>query len=299
MKRQLKTLFVAGLLSWASVGAAEETAFSFGVIAPFHPSRDNTLALQRVIAETDSDNLAFVVSHGIKGEKETCNDALYQERRDMLQKAGNGVMVTLTASDWVNCATTGGKSGAMERLSRLRDLLFNGEFSLGSTRLPLLRQSASPQFRSYGENVRWEVGNVLFATINLPADNNHYLTDAGRNSEFEDRQVANRVWLQRLFRIATYQKMEAIVLFADGNPLAGKPSGRSRDGFAETRKQLKTLASRFSGRVLMISSRTTNRKVIPGEIAWQENLGRLEVPSGWTKVTVDTTMKPPFSVAPD
>jgi hypothetical protein len=299
MKWQLKTLAVAVLLSWACTGAAEETAFSFGVIAPFHPSRDNTLSLQREIAETDADNLAFVVSHGIKGDRETCSDALYQERRDMLQNAGNGVIVTLTASDWVNCEAPGGKSGAMERLTRLRDLLFNGEFSLGSTRLPLLRQSASPQFRSYSENARWEVGNVLFATINLPGDNNHYLTDAGRNSEFEDRQVANRVWLQRLFRIATYQKMDAIVLFTDGNPLAGKPSGRSRDGFAETRKQLKTLASRFSGRVLIISSRTANRKVAPGKVVWQGNLGRLEVRSGWIKVTVDTTLKPPFSVAPD
>jgi len=96
----------------------------------------------------------------------------------------------------------------------LRDLFFSDEFSFGASKLPVIRQSVAVKFRSYGENARWEFGNILFATINLPADNNHYLPDAGRNSEFEDRAIANRDWLQRVFTFAARKKWKGLYCFA-------------------------------------------------------------------------------------
>ncbi len=80
-------------------------------------------------------------------------------------------------------------------MSNIRNLCFADEFSFNASKIPLIRQSTSPKFRSYAKNARWEIGNVVFTAINLPATNNHYLAEDGRNSEFEDRQIANCEWL--------------------------------------------------------------------------------------------------------
>ena len=93
--------------------------------------------------------------------------------------AENALIVSLAASDWVNCKAKNGKSIAIERLNRVRELFFAEDVSFGDTDISLIRQSSSAKFRSYAENARWEYGDILFATINLPADNNHYLPEAG------------------------------------------------------------------------------------------------------------------------
>ena len=110
----------------------------------------------------------------------------------------------------------------------------------------MVRQSANPKFRTYVENARWEIGDILFATIDLPANNNHYLLEAGRNSEFEDRLVANRNWLHQIFTYAKYKKLQGVVLFSDGDPISPPNHARSkRDGFAETRHQIVGSAAGF------------------------------------------------------
>ena len=169
-----------------------------------------------------------------------------------------GPMVMLPAgSDWAECKNSAGRSDAIERLNRLRELFYAEPNSLGERKLPLTRQSMSPRWRSYAENAHWSVGKVLYATVNLPADNNHYLTDAGRNSEYEDRLVANRFWLNRLFAIARRDKLEALVLFSEGDLKApSQPTGLrallraampDNDGFAETRREVLALAQQIPG----------------------------------------------------
>lgn len=291
MKRQLfcaSIILSAALLAVSTAWAQD--GFQFGVIGHTFAGNPDDGVLRHALEESDAANLAFVVVNGVKSANEPCNDELYGARHDLLNAAGNGVIVSLAASDWVGCRDRSG-SKAMERLNRMRDLFFSDEFSFGSTRLPLLRQSLTPKFRSYGENARWEVGDILFATINLPAANNHFLLDGGRNSEFEDRQIANRDWLHRLFSLATHKKMKGIVLFADGNPLA-QPGQRpfllqgKRDGFAEARRLLNSLTGEFRGKVLIVHSETLKNET-NARIVWRRNLGSIGVASGWSKFSVN------------
>lgn len=142
-------------------------------------------------------------------------------------------------------------------------MLFQDEFSIGTSRLPLLRQSATAKFRNYAENSRWEVGGVMFATINLPANNNHYRLEAGRNSEFEDRLIATRDWLHHLAVHASISRVDAIVLFSDRNPIAPPRRGIKRDGFKEARQQISSLAAKFPGRVLLVHGQPT--ETAPGQ----------------------------------
>ena len=289
--KKLLSLALLGAALCATPASWAQDSFHFGVIGHSFSGNPDEGVLRRALDESDADNLAFVVVNGIKSAAEPCTDALYSARRDLLKEAENGVIVSLAASDWVGCRNKNG-SVAIERLNRVRDLFFPDEFSFGASKLPLFRQSVTPKFRSYTENARWEFGNVLFATVNLPAPNNHFLQGGGRNSEFEDRLIANKDWLQRVFTFATQKKLAGIVLFADGNPLA-QPSQRpfllrgQRDGFAETRQRITTLATTFKGKVLLVHGETLKDESNAG-IIWRRNLGSIGVASGWSKVAVDS-----------
>jgi hypothetical protein len=293
---RLPARHVAGvLLACCSVftmqsAPAQPAGFSFGVIAhPVRAAADES-ALREAIAETDADNLAFVVVNGVKANVEPCSDAFYEQRKILLDGAKNGVILSLAGSDWADCRNSHGRSAAVERLNHIRELFFPDEFSLGGSRIPVVRESATAKFRAYSENARWEIGSVMFATFNLPANNNHYRIEAGRNSEFEDRLIANRDWLQRLFLFARREKLDGIVLFCDGDPLI-EPGflerfdlGGKRDGFAETRKLLHELSAKFPGKVLVVHGQVASKQ--PPEIAWHGNLGKLGAGSSWNKVNV-------------
>ncbi len=253
-------------------------------------------ALKEVLLEAKDPNLAFLVVTGIKGAAESCGDRLYQKRRDLFDKARRPVILSLSDDDWTSCRNSAGRTNAIERLNRLRELFYSEPESLGKDKLQVTRLSSSPRFRSYAENAHWQVGKVLYATINLPEANNHYLAAAGRNSEYEDRTVANRFWLNRLFAIAKQDKVDAVVLFAEGNmqPLLQPANGlrallqrtpASQDGFAQTRRQLQQRAAGFKGRVLVVDSAGLPENARPA-ISWRGNLGHLSVGAHAVEVRV-------------
>jgi hypothetical protein len=289
-------MLLGGACLYAPAGAAD---FSFGVIGQSFVRNTGEAALHNALAESDADNLAFVVVNGIKSANEPCSDQLYTQRRDMLENAQNGVIMSLAATDWVTCKNKSGKSAAIERLNQIRELFYNSDLSFGASKLDLIRQSASPKFREYAENSRWEIDGILFATINLPANNNHYRSDGGRNGEFEDRLIANRDWLQRLFTIAVGKKLAGIVLFTDANPLpplmqrAPELRGQ-RDGFHEVRQQLTVLSAKYAGRVLLLHSQQTDAG---HKIVWRGNLGTLASDTNWSKIGVDTSQPTLFYIA--
>jgi hypothetical protein len=214
-------------------------------------------------------------------------------------------VVVPAASDWTECRNSAGRSNAIERLNRIRELFYGEPNTLGARKLSLTRQSMSPRFRSYAENAHWSVGKVLYATINMPANNNHYLNEAGRNSEYEDRLVANRFWLHRLFAIARRDKLEAVVLFSEGDVKAlSQPTGLrallheaapDNDGFAEPRRLILSLAQKFHGKVLLVDGTRVRGKPT---IEWRGNVGHLAAGADALEVVVDPQAKTLFKVDP-
>ena len=269
-------------------------SFQFGVIGhSFKTGADETV-LKRAIAGATHGNPAFVVATGVKAGSEPCSDKLYTSRHALLNASNVPMVVSLAGSDWSACLNSAGRSNAIDRLNRLRELFYRDSETLGAKRLPVTRLSSSAKFRSYAENAHWQGGTVLFATINLPAHNNHYRAEAGRNSEYEDRLVANRAWLHRLFNLAVRQQMEGLVLFSDGDVGLEAEPGFSllarfeskRDGFAEPRKQIKTLASKFKGKVLLVDTQVVQAAEKEPSIHWQDNVGHLNLAADWTEVRV-------------
>jgi len=282
----------AFLAALCATPAAQSADFNFAVISQTTSARNDGTTLAQAIADSDADNLAFVVVNGFKRADEACSDQLYESRRDVLGAAKNGLILSLAGADWSECRDAGGHSAAVERLSRVRELFYVDELSFGASKIPMIRQSNAVKYRSYAENARWEIDSILFATVNLPAMNNHYRMEAGRNSEFEDRLIATRDWLQRAFAIAARKKMSALVLICDGDPLQKPGTQRAldanakRDGFAEVRQQLTTLASKFAGKVLIVHNRQDGASARASGIAWHNNVGELEVGAEWVKINV-------------
>lgn len=277
---------------------------AFGVIGHSFARPDGEARLEKALASTRAASLEFVVATGIKAKDEACTDTVYNKRRKLLDSARRPLIVVPASSDWSECRS-GGRRAAVERLNRLREVLYPEAESLGERKLALSRLSLTSQFRSYAENAYWVSGSVLYATVNMPADNNLYRPEAGRNSEYEDRSVANRFWIKRLFALAKRKKLEALVLFSEGNVnIHAEPRtwlqrlGRGaagQDGYVHVRHQLQGLAEQFEGKVLLIDSAPVSGKGVP-RIDWRGNLGHLSVGSAVLHVQVAPQAATMFTV---
>ncbi|TWI47584.1 hypothetical protein IP92_02644 [Pseudoduganella flava] len=287
-----------------------EKDFTFAVIAHTFPGESGDEDLKRTIERADKEKPAFVVAAGIKSAGEPCSDKLYLQRRALLNKSDQPLILVLTGADWTQCRNSAGRSNAIERLNRIREIYFDGHDTLGARKFDLNRQSAIPKFRSYAENGYWEMKGVLFATVNLPARNNHYLIEAGRNSEYEDRLVANRAWLQRLFSLAKRRKLAGLVLFSDGDVRAHVEQGFSllegfstkHDGFAEPRRLIRTLAEKYPGKVLLVDANrepAAKGEAPAGTVTWRGNVGHVTLAGEWNEIRVMPDGEPLFTLNAD
>lgn len=241
---------------------------------------------------------AFVVVNGLKNAKEACSDRLFRRRMSVVGVADTPVFLSMAGSDWIGCRDRRGRLAETVWLGLLREQLYGDIRWNGSKQLRLRRQSALPAFRSYAENTRWNIGQVMFATLHLPAPNNHYLIAAGRNSEFEDRLIANRDWLKRLARHAALERIKAIIVFCDGQVWESTraPAG-ARDGFREIRAALRAFADKVAIPVLLVQGPGQIEANDIAPIEWQRNLARTSLRAGVTHLGVDIESETPFSVA--
>lgn len=303
-------LLLAAALAWHGVAwAAAPVAHQFGAIGHSFATNADEAPLRQALLATGDASFAFVVATGIKHADDACSDALYLARRELFLDAPRPLVLVPAASDWSVCTTPAGRSAAQERLSRLRELFFDEPVTLGMRKLSLTRLSSTAKFRSFSEYAQWEVGNVLYATMNVTSDNNHYRPEAGRNSEFEDRLVANRAWLHRLATYAQRKKLAAIVLFSEGDigVAADKAKGARQprtplfnsrqDGFADVRRQVTAIALKFPGKVLLVDSAPLDEGSAPA-IAWHGNLGHLSLGSHAVAVKVTPKSGTLFALKP-
>ena len=264
--------------------------------------------LKEALERTSDASYDFVVATGVKGEREPCQDALYTRRRDLYDGARRPLIVVPAASDWTGCEDGAGTLVAVQRMSRIRELFYGEQLSLGRRQIELARLSATARYRRFAENAYWETGNVLYATINLPSNNNNYIADAGRNNEFEDRWVANRFWLKRVFTHAQRSRADAIVLFSEGSigmlapkrgllARLGRQPTLAQDGMLQTRRLLTTLVQKYPGKVLLVDASAPPAGSKPA-IAWRDRIGQLSVGSEVVAVEVAPGTKKLFTLAP-
>lgn len=271
-----------------------------------------------LLRAVDQSRARFVVHFDLSPPSpRACAAEALERRRRLLEANAKPTVPIAAAAAWATC----GRDDPQEKLARLGDLLFAADDALGQGRLRWIRQSALPRFSRYRENLRWQVGNVLFVAINLPDNNNNFRFDAGRNGEFEERVVANRAWLERAFRLAAERRMAGIVIFVDASPRFALPLRlpdgrlRERDGYVEWKIALATLAPSYAGQVLVVQGHGADGDGSPGAIDRPlrdasgrpiDRVARTVLPNGagsganaggWLRIEVDPHSRAVFTVA--
>lgn len=248
---------------------AASTAFSFAVIGngPFGSAEEPAAHhLLDAMARTPEPPRFIIDTGNIKGPGEACDDTLLLSRKAWLDSSSLPLFYVPGENEWIACEFgPNGVHDPRERLDFVREHFFDDDQSFGVTKLPLSRQSASARFRLYRENTRWESGDLVFVTLNVPGDNNYYRNEGGRNGEFEERDVANREWLERAEAVARRTHARAIVIAIEGDPQFEANARRdrlfgwlrfdrqsARDGYAELKQALLKLTQHFEGPVLLI-----------------------------------------------
>jgi hypothetical protein len=291
------------LVVWLAIGISalpnlcHAEAFRFSVLMHMSDESNEDDGWRMAIEHAQTTEAAFIVVNGLKRSGDRCSETLYQQRLDLLKQATVPVILSMAATDWAYCRDRQNRPAGVVWLNLLREKFAGNTSTQNNAAFTLKHQSAMPAYRSYAENTRWVYDRILFATLHVAANNNQYIEAAGRNSEFEDRQVANREWIRRLAEVAIREHRGAIVIFCDGDPLpAPWLRGQEKDGYQVIRKQLRELAEKSALWILLVQGSSVDIPKTTPEIVWANRLGYVTLPTGVSTLTADLNATQPFAV---
>ena len=274
----------------------------FGLLGDTPYSAWERAQLPELIADMAAADSAFVVHAGdFKSGADICSDALFSDRLALFQASSVPLVYVPGDNDWTDChRRSNGGYDPLERLDRLRELFFVGEYSLGQKPMPLLRQSADPAFGRYRENVRWEAGGALFVTLNLPGSDNNFHGVPGQTGpvpEFVARSAANQAWLAQAFAHARDKRLAGVLIVIQANPgFEAARAGRPQPGYDAFLAQLRQETRLFAKPVVLVHGDTHRQQIDqpltdPASDEGLANFTRVETFGwpffGWVLGTVD------------
>lgn len=216
----------------SSSGRTSSGGIQFALIGDMpYDALQSTNSFPNLIRELNAADLAFVVHDGdIKAGATPCTDDCFEAVRAQFQTIRHPLVYLFGDNEWSDCGKV--KTNAfdpLERLQKLRQVFTQGEMSLGQRKMPLERQSSNPKFADYRENVRWTLGGVVFAGMNVPGNDNFTAS-----KEFAARNEANIAWMRESFALARGQDARAVMLIIQANPqFEEAATNRVRKGFNE------------------------------------------------------------------
>ncbi len=203
-----------------------------------------------LIRELNATDLAFVVHDGdIPAGANPCTDDCFEAVRAQFQTIRHPLVYLFGDNEWSDCGKMKtNASDPLERLQKLRQVFTQGAMSLGQRKMPLERQSSNPNFAAYRENVRWTLGGVVFAGMNVPGDDNF-----ASSKEFATRNAANIAWMRESFALARSQDARAVMLIMQANPHFDEAAtNRVRRGFNEMLRVMEQETIAFGKPVVLV-----------------------------------------------
>jgi hypothetical protein len=269
MQQITNTLAAAALcvmaLAFTTSGEAQPTPqnFTFGLIGDmaYAPAREPLF--ENVLAEMNAAPLAFSVHVGdLSSPRYGCDDAFRARRLAQFRAMAHPLIYTPGDNDWTDCNPKQNIANGdpLERLADLRQNFFNGNTTLGKRTFPVTRQSdaGNPAFAKYRENVRWEMGGVMFFTLHAVGSNNGLGRDAAGDAEVAERTAANIAWMQQGFALAKTNNSYAIMILQQANmfpeflPFPGDPAANP-SGFTEQRNALRKELFAYDKPVVLVN----------------------------------------------
>jgi hypothetical protein len=214
----------------ATVGAGQSAKFQFALLGdvPYDARHEKEFA--NVLNDINSRDLAFVVHDGDfwwdgaawtekAGGFPPCSDETFEDRLRLAQSVRHPFIFVPGDNEWVDCHRAKPRTyDPLERLTKLRQMFFRGDQSLGQRTMRLTRQSQDARYTKFRENVWWIYGDVLFVTLHLTGSNNNLGRSREMDAEYLERNTANLTWMREAFELAAQKRVKALMIIAQANP---------------------------------------------------------------------------------
>jgi hypothetical protein len=220
--------------SASASGASSAERFDFALIGDQQYRASTEPDFVRLMRAIDTASVEFVVHVGdFKAGATPCTDSLFESRRNQFSRSAHPFVFLYGDNEWSDCYMPPFES--LERLTRLRELFSAGDRSLGRTTMALERETVTPEFAAYRENVRWERGPVMFVGLNVPGTSQGYRRNEAEERAYQERTRANVAWLEDSFRRATARGLRGVMVLMQANPMFDRSllSEAAKQRFAE------------------------------------------------------------------
>src|SRR3989441_5225372 len=328
-------LFISGCATIQGEGEIQSARFEFALIGDMPYDARHEKEFANVMREIDAADLAFVVHDGDfwwdgaawteqAGGLPPCSDATFEDRLRLAQSSRHPFIFVPGDNEWTDCHRAKPRTyDPLERLTKLRQMFFQGDQSLGRRTMRLTRQSEDTRYAKFRENVRWTYGDVLFVTLHVVGSNNNLGRTPEMDAEYSERNAANLAWLRNAFDLAMRSRSKAIMIIAQANPgfenswtssmqrrylLAGlglrAPETRRATGFDEFLAALEKATMTFGKPVVYVHGDTHIFRVdkpLVGSVSGRiiENFTRVETfgfpDTHWVRASVDPRAPQVFS----
>jgi hypothetical protein len=264
--------FTAVARAEAGQPAAPAPPFRIALIGDSGYNAEGERNFLRVRDSINAAEPAFTVHDGdIWMGGTSCNDDRLRKVKGVFNTFSGPLIYTPGDNEWVDCPQ-GQRDG---RLAAIRHVFFSSPQSLGRAPIGVRKQDGTP------ENLRWEWGNVVFATLNVPGP-----------SGGGPATAADLAWLDKTFDRARDVDAPAVMIIWQDDPTDGSSPALVA--------KLKKRAAAFKKPVLLVHGDTHRYKL---DNPWREirNLTRLETfptfTPEWVKVIVNPATPAVFTVA--
>ena len=300
--RLLSTLWLIWNLTTTASAQTGVQPITIGLFGDTSYSQRERALLPKLMAEMDSEDLAFVIHDGdIKSGGAVCSDEAFLDILGIFKASRHPLIYVPGDNEWTDChRLSNGSYDPLERLDKLRALFFPDDKTLGQRQFSLLRQSQNPAFAAYRENVRWEAAGVVFVGLNLPGSNNNYdgtQRGSGPSKEFLQRSPVISLWLAQSFARARAIQAAGLMLVVQANPgFEAAADGKAYPGYKDFLNQLRDETLSFSGQVVLVHGDSHQQQINQPlrNLSTQEvipNFTRVETYGspwmGWIKATVN------------
>lgn len=251
----LSATFVSSTIAQPSYNSVDERRFDFALIGDLPYDARQEAKFQELIQDINKSSVRFVVHDGdFKSGSSLCSDELFQQRIQELQQFRFPLFYIFGDNEWTDChRPAAGGFDPIERLAKLRELLTQGNQSLGQQTTALTRQSDNSQYSKFRENIRWTAGNVLFAGVHVVGSNNNLGRNAENDAEYAERNAAGLAWLKQAFAEAKANNNLGLVIVIHANPNFDlQPTNSERTGFNDFINTLQAELQEYSKPVMLV-----------------------------------------------
>jgi hypothetical protein len=333
MKRQrglvalaaIGAMFVTGALALAGPEAKRTTTIAVFGDLPY--TQEQIHNFDNLPAAINADPKVSRAIHlgDIKNGSTPCEDATYLRVKSTFDKFQDPLVFTPGDNEWTDChRTNNGAYLPTERLAFERSIFFaKPGWTLGIDRRKVETQK-SKNGQAFPEHVRWEQGDVTFATFNIPGSNNDLVPwgapwDTAAYQAIQADEVATRTgavlrWIDGTFAEAKDEHARGVVLGMQADMWDPAAPLSAYTGYTEIVQSIAAHSRAFRKPVLLmngdshhfgvdhpLADPTTGFNQQYGITTPVPNLTRLTVqgststPSSWVRLTIDPSDPQLFS----